>query len=195
MKLKGFTLIELTIVIIIVAIIAISSVSMLKNTDSIKLGLTAEQVQEDLQYARAYALNYSTCVSINLTSNGYSSSSIVSTRDGVMAITYNPIKFPSSVSTTASLPPDFSISWNGTYGAIQNQFLFCYDAAINLASPQIQLKQCNDGSNYCPNDNTWHYVWGYPHYQPIDAIVLKIKNSSGFRLITITPQTGEVLLK
>lgn len=56
MKAKGFTLIELVMILVIAAILAAVSMSNLTNLSSVRLGQAGRKIKSDIRFAQSYSL-------------------------------------------------------------------------------------------------------------------------------------------
>lgn len=65
---KGFTLIELVVVLVILALISIITFSSITPLDSIRLNLAGQQIQSDIRYAQSLAVSIQRPVRISFSS-------------------------------------------------------------------------------------------------------------------------------
>lgn len=68
---KGFTLIELIVVIIVLGIIAIAAVPRIMNIGQMRLNIALEKVAGDLKYAHEFAMNHNCRSRVTFSDNSY----------------------------------------------------------------------------------------------------------------------------
>jgi prepilin-type N-terminal cleavage/methylation domain-containing protein len=102
MKTRGFTLLELIIVIIIVSILGLVMVTALPSSAN-KLPAQAQALINNLRYIQFAAISKDTSYRVNLSATGY---------DFTSANGLTNISHPASGSNTISLDGDVSLSWN-----------------------------------------------------------------------------------
>jgi prepilin-type N-terminal cleavage/methylation domain-containing protein len=109
-KQKGFTLVELAIVIILVGIVISLVFSTRDPIDSIKVGSQADRLVADLRYMQHFAMTRNERMRINFSSNQYT----LTKADGTTAVDQpgspnNVVIMPSGVTLSTNLPSNYVV--------------------------------------------------------------------------------------
>lgn len=112
-KQAAFTLIETITVLIIIGILAIIAVPRMMNQDQFQLSLQAQQLQQDIQYVKAHALNNQVVTQLTFTNNSYQATAIVNGNSNSQALTLPSAPFDHADRSTIILPPGETISQAG----------------------------------------------------------------------------------
>ena len=164
MKNRGFTTIELAIVIVIVAILSVGSFVFIGFYNVIKLDAAANKMAADLRYAQSRAMSYTVWHGVVFNVDPTNTYSVYSTDGSTDTIVDDPAKFGS----------DLTVNLNTAYGATLNS------VTIQGGGHQIEFSPL--GAPWTDKNGT------QISYEA--SVVLGFGSQT--KTITITPNTGKV---